>query len=129
MRRGRARYKHFWARRDVSFEVEPGQTFALVGQNGSGKSAMLMCLARILRPDEAPSRSTARCRPCSSWAPGLHPELSGRESVRERYGRDSRVGRRPRYSKPAAMRSRLVGVTFANASHAPSPVRCVGSRQ
>ena len=34
MRRGRATFEDFWALRDVSFEVRPGSTFALVGHNG-----------------------------------------------------------------------------------------------
>jgi ABC-type polysaccharide/polyol phosphate transport system ATPase subunit len=51
MRGGRARYEEFWALDDISFDVKEGSTFALVGENGSGKSTMLKCLARILRPD------------------------------------------------------------------------------
>ena len=39
-----------WAVRDVSFVVEPGETLALIGANGSGKSTMLKMLAGIMFP-------------------------------------------------------------------------------
>ena len=81
MRRGRARYEDFWALRDVSFEVEPGTTFALVGQNGSGKSTMLKCLAKILRPDEGSVGVDGKVSALLELGAGFHPELSGRENV------------------------------------------------
>jgi ABC-type polysaccharide/polyol phosphate transport system ATPase subunit len=81
MRRGRARYEDFWALRDVSFEVEPGTTFALVGQNGSGKSTMLKCLAKILRPDEGSVSVDGKVSALLELGAGFHPELSGRENV------------------------------------------------
>ena len=57
MRGGRAKVDMFWAIEDVSFEVEEGSTTALIGENGSGKSTMLKCLAKILRPGQGiPSR-------------------------------------------------------------------------
>jgi ABC-type polysaccharide/polyol phosphate transport system ATPase subunit len=81
MRRGRAKYEDFWALRDVSFEVAPGTTFALVGQNGSGKSTMLKCLAKILRPDEGRVAVEGKMSALLELGAGFHPELSGRENV------------------------------------------------
>ena len=52
MRGRRARYKEFDALKGVSFEIPQGSTFGLIGENGSGKSTMLKCIARILRPEQ-----------------------------------------------------------------------------
>ena len=81
MRRQRATYDEFWALRDVSFEIRPGQTFGLVGENGSGKSTMLKCIARILQPDEGKIEIDGKIAALLELGSGFHPELSGRENV------------------------------------------------
>jgi ABC-2 type transport system ATP-binding protein len=48
----RARYEDFWAVNDVSFEVNTGSTFGIIGSNGSGKSTLLKCIAGILTPEK-----------------------------------------------------------------------------
>jgi ATP-binding cassette, subfamily B, bacterial len=37
---------------DVSFTIEPGQTVALVGRNGAGKSTVVKLMGRLYDPDE-----------------------------------------------------------------------------
>ncbi len=81
MRGGRARYEEFWALDDVTFDVREGSTFALVGENGSGKSTMLKCLARILRPDRGSLSVEGKVSALLELGAGFHPELSGRENV------------------------------------------------
>jgi ABC-type polysaccharide/polyol phosphate transport system ATPase subunit len=81
MRGGRARYEEFWALDDVSFDVEEGTTFALVGENGSGKSTMLKCLSKILRPDKGTVSVDGKMSALLELGAGFHPELSGRENV------------------------------------------------
>lgn len=81
LNRRRATYEEFWALRDVSFEVARGQTFGIVGQNGSGKSTMLKCLTSILTPDEGSVAVRGSVSALLELGAGFHPELSGRENV------------------------------------------------
>jgi ABC-type polysaccharide/polyol phosphate transport system ATPase subunit len=81
MRGGRAKVDVFWALEDVSFEVFEGSTTGLIGENGSGKSTMLKCLAKILRPDKGSVTTTGKMSALLELGAGFHPELSGRENV------------------------------------------------
>ena len=71
----------FWALRDVSLQVHEGETFGLIGENGSGKSTMLKCLTRILTPNEGSVRVQGKVSALLELGAGFHPELSGRENV------------------------------------------------
>jgi ABC-2 type transport system ATP-binding protein len=81
LRGKRATYEELLAVDDVSFEVKRGETFGIVGQNGSGKSTMLKCLARILRPDAGTIEVNGKVSALLELGAGFHHELSGRENV------------------------------------------------
>jgi homopolymeric O-antigen transport system ATP-binding protein len=71
----------FWALRDVSFEVQPGEALGIIGPNGAGKSTALKVLTRILRPDRGASLVRGRVGALVEIAAGFHPDLTGRENV------------------------------------------------
>ncbi len=71
----------FWAVRDVSFEVRPGDALGIIGRNGAGKSTVLKLLTRILRPTEGTCAVIGRSGVLIEIAAGFHPDLTGRENV------------------------------------------------
>jgi ABC-type polysaccharide/polyol phosphate transport system ATPase subunit len=71
----------FWALRDVSFQVEQGQSLGLVGHNGAGKSTALKLITRILEPSSGAVRTRGRIAALLELGSGFHPELSGRENL------------------------------------------------
>jgi lipopolysaccharide transport system ATP-binding protein len=71
----------FWALRNVSFEVKPGEALGVIGSNGAGKSTALKLLTRILKPTEGACRVVGRTGALIEVAAGFHPDLTGRENV------------------------------------------------
>src|SRR5688500_4152466 len=77
----RQRSKEFWAIREVSFEVERGESLGIIGHNGAGKSTILKLLSNITTPTAGEITIHGHLSALIEVGSGFHPELSGRENV------------------------------------------------
>ena len=71
----------FWALRDVTFDVRPGEALGIIGPNGAGKSTILKLLTRIMRPTRGACAVKGRIGALIELSAGFHPDLTGRENV------------------------------------------------
>lgn len=78
----RSRPGEFWALRDVSFTVAPGESIGVVGRNGQGKSTLLKLVAGVLLPDEGSVRVNGGVAPLIEITGGFVGDLTVRENVR-----------------------------------------------
>jgi ABC-type polysaccharide/polyol phosphate transport system ATPase subunit len=75
------RANEFWALQDVSFSVRAGETMALIGSNGAGKSTILKMLNGLFRPDIGRITVRGRVQALIELGAGFSPILSARENV------------------------------------------------
>lgn len=79
--RGIKGYKEQQVLKDISFKVEEGDFFGIVGRNGSGKSTLLKLISQIYVPDKGKVTVNGKLVPFIELGVGFNHELTGRENV------------------------------------------------
>lgn len=74
--------RSYLAIEDISFQVKKGESVALIGRNGAGKSTSLGLVAGVMRPSSGSVNVVGRVASMLELGGGFHPELTGRENIR-----------------------------------------------
>lgn len=81
LKNGWQKKETFWALKDVSFDVYPGEPLGIIGRNGAGKTTLLKILSRITPPTKGSIKVRGRLASLLEVGTGFHPELTGRENI------------------------------------------------
>lgn len=79
--RNRVSYHDFEALKGISFVIRGGETVAIVGRNGSGKSTILKIIAGVYRPTGGTVKVSGKVAALIELGAGFHPDLTGRENI------------------------------------------------
>lgn len=74
-------FQEFWALKNISFELEQGDSLGIVGLNGSGKSTLLKMIAGVLKPTEGKVYTGGGIAPLIELGAGFDDDLSAEENV------------------------------------------------
>ena len=79
--RGQLHFDEFFALKNVSFSVQPGEAVALIGKNGSGKSTMLKVIAGVMYPSKGQVTVRGSIAPLIELGAGFDMDLTARENI------------------------------------------------
>jgi ABC-type polysaccharide/polyol phosphate transport system ATPase subunit len=74
-------FKEFWVLRNISFQIDKGDSLGIIGLNGSGKSTLLKVVAGILKPTLGEVVSHGNVAPLIELGAGFDADLSARENI------------------------------------------------
>jgi len=75
------RHRSRWALRDITLDVEPGQSVGVIGANGAGKSTLLKVITGTTRPTTGSLSVDGRVAALLELGIGFHPDVTGRDNV------------------------------------------------
>ena len=92
--RGQLHFDEFFALKNVSFSIQPGEAVALIGKNGSGKSTMLKVIAGVMYPSKGQVTVRGSIAPLIELGAGFDMDLTARENI---YLNGTVLGFSPKY--------------------------------
>jgi lipopolysaccharide transport system ATP-binding protein len=78
---GKPYYRDFWALKNLTFTVKPGEVIGIVGRNGAGKSTLLQMVCATLQPTSGSLSVKGRVAALLELGAGFNPDFTGIENV------------------------------------------------